>query len=116
MKSINHIMRPLLAIAFIVLSVIPGHCGVGCVDYWSAGADGLYNAYDFVCEVYIYVMWIVFAIAADLFLVGVWEVSEQIKNEERDTKLNLYKLLGGAIFLVISVRFFPALFGFCYTG
>ncbi len=83
----------------------------GGVDY-SWGADALANAHDYTVTMMLYVVYLSYAIAAIVAIIGALQIYFKITTGEGDITKSILMLLGACIFMIGAFIIFPAFFGY----
>ena len=83
----------------------------GGVDYcW--GADALANAHDYTVTMMLYVVYLSYAIAAIIAIIGALQIYFKMTTGEGDITKSILMLLGACLFMIGAFILFPAFFGY----
>jgi len=104
----------LLSVAIAgTLLLLPTSAAAKCggVDYsWGAGA--LANAHDYTVTMMLYVVYLSYAIAAIVAIIGALQIYIKMTTGEGEITKSILMLIGAAIFTISSFIVFPAFFGY----
>ena len=83
----------------------------GGVDY-SRGADALANAHDYTVTMMLYVVYLSYAIAAIVAIIGALQIYFKMTTGEGDITKSIMMLVGACLFMIGAFILFPAFFGY----
>ena len=83
----------------------------GGVDY-SWGADALSNAHDYTVTMMLYVVYLSYAIAAIVAIIGALQIHFKMNSGEGDVTQSIMMLGGACLFMIGAYILFPAFFGY----
>lgn len=83
----------------------------GSVDY-SWGADALASAHDYTVTMMLYVLYLVYALASIVAIIGALQIYFKMTTGEGDVTKSIMMLLGAIIFIIGASIVFPAFFGY----
>ena len=83
----------------------------GGVDY-SWGADALQNAHDYTVTMMLYVVYLAYAIAAIVAIIGALQIYFKMNTGEGDITKSVMMLVGACLFMIGAFILFPAFFGY----
>lgn len=83
----------------------------GGVDY-SWGADALANAHDYTVTMMLYVVYLSYAIAAIVAIIGALQIYFKMNTGEGDISKSILMLAGACLFMIGAFILFPAFFGY----
>ena len=83
----------------------------GGVDY-SWGADALANAHDYTVTMMLYVVYLSYAIAAIVAIIGALQIYFKMNTGEGDISKSILMLAGACLFMIGAYVLFPAFFGY----
>ena len=83
----------------------------GGVDY-SWGADALANAHDYTVTMMLYVVYLAYAIAAIVAIIGALQIYFKMTTGEGDVTKSIMMLVGACLFMIGAFILFPAFFGY----
>ena len=83
----------------------------GGVDY-SWGADALANAHDYTVTMMLYVVYLSYAVAGLVAIIGALQIYLKMKTGEGDITKSIMMLVGACLFLIGAYILFPAFFGY----
>ena len=83
----------------------------GGVDY-SWGADALENAHDYTVTMMLYVVYLAYAIAAIVAIIGALQIYFKMTTGEGDVTKSIMILVGACLFMIGAFILFPAFFGY----
>lgn len=101
MQSINCKIKQLFFIAcfgFMFLQPQSAFAKCGGVDY-SWGADALSNAHDFTVTMMLYVVYLLYAIASIVAIIGALQIYIKMNTGEGDVTKSIMMLVGACLFL-----------------
>ena len=96
-------------IALLLPLVSKAKCGG--VDY-SWGADALANAHDYTVTMMLYVVYLSYAIAAIVAIIGALQIYFKMNSGEGDVTKSIVMLGGACLFMIGAYILFPAFFGY----
>ena len=109
MLSINCKINQLFFIAcfgFILLQPQSAFAKCGGVDY-SWGADALSNAHDFAVTMMLYVVYLLYAIASIVAIIGALQIYIKMNTGEGDVTKSIMMLVGACLFMIGATIIFP---------
>ena len=83
----------------------------GGVDY-SWGADALANAHDYTVTMMLYVVYLSYAVAAIVAIIGALQIYLKMQTGEGDITKSIMMLVGACLFMIGAYILFPAFFGY----
>jgi len=83
----------------------------GGVDY-SWGADALSDAHDYTVTMMLYVVYLSYAIAAIVAVIGSLQIYFKMNTGEGDVTKSILMLVGACLFMIGAYILFPAFFGY----
>ena len=83
----------------------------GGVDY-SWGADALANAHDYTVTMMLYVVYLSYAVAGLVAIIGALPIYLNMKTGEGDITKSIMMLVGACLFMIGAYILFPAFFGY----
>ena len=83
----------------------------GGVDY-SWGASALANAHDYTVTMMLYVVYLTYAIAALVAIIGALQIYIKMQTGEGDITKSIMMLVGACLFMIGAYLVFPAFFGY----
>ena len=83
----------------------------GGVDY-SWGADALANAHDYTVTMMLYVVYLSYAIAGLVAVIGALQIYIKMQTGEGDITKSIMMLIGACLFMIGAYVLFPAFFGY----
>ena len=83
----------------------------GGVDY-SWGADALANAHDYTVTMMLYVVYLSYAVAGLVAIVGALQIYLKMQTGEGDITKSIMMLVGACLFMIGAYILFPAFFGY----
>lgn len=83
----------------------------GGVDY-SWGADALANAHDYTVTMMLYVVYLSYAIAAIVAIIGALQIYFKMTTGEGEITKSVMMLVGACLFMIGAFILFPAFFGY----
>lgn len=83
----------------------------GGVDY-SWGASALQNAHDYTVTMMLYVVYLAYAIAAIVAIIGALQIYIKMTTGEGDITKSIMMLVGACLFMIGAFIIFPAFFGY----
>jgi len=97
----------LLAIMFP--TTVSANCGSTNYDM---GADGLSNAHDYAVTMMLYVLYLSYAVAGIVVVIGALQIYIKMNTGEGDIVKSIMMLVGACLFLVAASIVFPSFFGY----
>ena len=83
----------------------------GGVDYiW--GADALANAHDYTVTMMLYVVYLSYAVAGLVAIIGALQIYLKMQTGEGDITKSIMMLVGACLFMIGAYILFPAFFGY----
>ena len=107
----NHLLGVLLSGAFLSLPM-SASAKCGGVDY-SWGASALSNAHDYTVTMMLYVVYLSYAVAALVAIIGALLIYIKMQTGEGDITKSIMMLIGACLFMIGAYVLFPAFFGYC---
>ena len=83
----------------------------GSVDY-TQGADALAMMHDYVVTMMLYVVYLSYAIAGLVAVIGALQIYIKMQTGEGDITKSIMMLLGACLFMIGAYVLFPAFFGY----
>ena len=83
----------------------------GGVDY-SWGADALANAHDYTVTMMLYVVYLSYAVAGLVAIIGALQIYLKMQTGEGDITKSIMMLVGACLFMIGAYILFPAFFGY----
>ena len=83
----------------------------GGVDY-SWGADALANAHDYTVTMMLYVVYLSYAVAGLVAIIGALQIYLKMQTGEGDKTKPFMMLVGACLFMIGAYILFPAFFGY----
>ena len=83
----------------------------GGVDY-SWGADALANAHDYTVTMMLYVVYLSYAVAGLVAIIGALQIYLKMQTGEGDITKPIMMLVGACLFMIGAYILFPAFFGY----
>ena len=83
----------------------------GGVDY-SWGANALSNAHDYTVTMMLYVVYLSYAVAALVAIIGALQIYIKMQTGEGDVTKSIMMLVGACLFMIGAYILFPAFFGY----
>lgn len=83
----------------------------GGVDY-SWGSDALSNAHDYTVTMMLYVVYLSYAIAGLVAIIGALQIYIKMQTGEGDITKSIMMLIGACLFMIGAYVLFPAFFGY----
>ena len=83
----------------------------GGVDY-SWGADALANAHDYTVTMMLYVVYLSYAVAGLVAIIGALQIYLKMQTGEGDITKSIMMLVGACLFMSGAYILFPAFFGY----
>ena len=83
----------------------------GGVDY-SWGADALANAHDYTVTMMLYVVYLSYAVAGLVAIIGALQIYLKMHTGEGDITKSIMMLVGACLFMIGAYILFPAFFGY----
>ena len=83
----------------------------GGVDY-SWGASALSNAHDYTVTMMLYVVYLSYAVAALVAVIGALQIYIKMQTGEGDVTKSIMMLVGACLFMIGAYILFPAFFGY----
>ena len=83
----------------------------GGVDY-SWGASALSNAHDYTVTMMLYVVYLSYAVAALVAIIGALQIYIKMQTGEGDVTKSIMMLVGACLFMIGAYILFPAFFGY----
>ena len=83
----------------------------GGVDY-SWGADALANAHDYTVTMMLYVVYLSYAIAGLVAIIGALQIYIKMQTGEGDITKSIMMLIGACLFMIGAYVLCPAFFGY----
>ena len=83
----------------------------GGVDY-SWGADALANAHDYTVTMMLYVVYLSYAVAGLVAIIGTLQIYLKMQTGEGDITKSIMMLVGACLFMIGAYILFPAFFGY----
>lgn len=98
---------------FSIMLLLPMSTAAKCggVDY-SWGADALANAHDYTVTMMLYVVYLAYAIAAIVAIIGALQIYFKMTTGEGDVTKSIMMLVGACLFMIGAFILFPAFFGY----
>jgi hypothetical protein len=93
------------------LAFVSSSAKCGGVDY-SWGADALSNAHDYTVTMMLYVVYLSYAIAGLVAVIGALQIYIKMQTGEGDITKSIMMLLGACLFMIGAYVLFPAFFGY----
>ena len=92
---------------------LPGTASAKCggVDY-SWGASALSNAHDYTVTMMLYVVYLSYAIAGVVAVIGALQIYIKMQTGEADITKSIMMLVGACLFMIGAYILFPAFFGY----
>jgi hypothetical protein len=100
-----------LASVFMLLQPQLSFAKCGGVDY-SWGADALANAHDYTVTMMLYVVYLSYAIAAIVAIIGALQIYFKMTTGEGEITKSVMMLVGACLFMIGAFIIFPAFFGY----
>lgn len=96
-----------------ILTIQPQLASAKCggVDY-SWGADALANAHDYTVTMMLYVVYLSYAIAGIVAIIGALQIYFKMTTGEGDITKSILILAGACLFMIGAFILFPAFFGY----
>ena len=104
-------VKGLFLAGIAVLQPLVGKAKCGGVDY-SWGADALANAHDYTVTMMLYVVYLSYAIAAIIAIIGALQIYFKMNSGEGDVSKSIMMLVGACLFMIGAYILFPAFFGY----
>lgn len=98
-------------LGIMLLLPISSAAKCGGVDY-SWGADALANAHDYTVTMMLYVVYLAYAIAAIVAIIGALQIYFKMTTGEGDVTKSIMILVGACLFMIGAFILFPAFFGY----
>ena len=98
-------------LGIMLLQPISSAAKCGGVDY-SWGADALSNAHDYTVTMMLYVVYLSYAIAGLVAVIGALQIYIKMQTGEGDITKSIMMLLGACLFMIGAYVLFPAFFGY----
>ena len=108
-KNTNCIFMFMLGI--MLLQTLSSSAKCGGVDY-SWGANALANAHDYTVTMMLYVVYLAYAIAAIVAIIGALQIYFKMTTGEGDVTKSIMILVGACLFMIGAFILFPAFFGY----
>ncbi len=106
----NHLQGVLLPGALLSMpTAASAKCGG--VDY-SWGASALSNAHDYTVTMMLYVVYLSYAVAALVAIIGALQIYIKMQTGEGDITKSIMMLIGACLFMIGAYVLFPAFFGY----
>lgn len=83
----------------------------GSVDY-SWGADALSTAHDYVVTMMLYVVYLSYAVAAIVAIIGALQIYFKMTTGEGEVMKSILMLVGACLFMIGAYVVFPSFFGY----
>ena len=83
----------------------------GGVDY-SWGADALANAHDYTVTMMLYVVYLSYAVAGLVAIIGALQIYLKMQTGEGDITKPIMMLVGACLFMIGAYILFPTFFGY----
>ena len=83
----------------------------GGVDY-SWGADALANAHDYTVTMMLYVVYLSYAVAGLVAIIGALQIDLKMQTGEGDITKSIMRLVGACLVMIGAYILFPAFFGY----
>lgn len=83
----------------------------GGVDY-SWGADALANAHDYTVTMMLYVVYLSYAVAGLVAIIGALQIYLKMQTGEGDITKSIMMLVGACLFMIGAYILFPTFFGY----
>ena len=106
----NHLLGVLLSGAFLSLPM-SASAKCGGVDY-SWGASALSNAHDYTVTMMLCVVYLSYAVAALVAIIGALQIYIKMQTGEGDITKSIMMLIGACLFMIGAYVLFPAFFGY----
>jgi hypothetical protein len=100
-----------LSSVFMLLQPQLSFAKCGGVDY-SWGADALANAHDYTVTMMLYVVYLSYAIAAIVAIIGALQIYFKMTTGEGEITKSVMMLVGACLFMIGAFIIFPAFFGY----
>lgn len=111
MKKVCFKVNRLLIAGTLLLQCVPTAAKSGGVDYsWGAGA--LSNAHDFTVTMMLYVVYLSYAIAAIVAIIGALQIYFKMSTGEGEVTKSILMLVGACLFMIGAFILFPSFFGY----
>ena len=106
----NHLLG---AVVTGILLSLPMSASAKCggVDY-SWGADALSDSHDYTVTMMLYVVYLSYAIAGLVAIIGALQIYIKIQTGEGDITKSIMMLIGACLFMIGAYVLFPAFFGY----
>ena len=98
-------------LGIMLLQPISSAAKCGGVDY-SWGTDALANAHDYTVTMMLYVVYLAYAIAAIVAIIGALQIYFKMTTGEGDVTKSIMILVGACLFMIGAFILFPAFFGY----
>ena len=105
-----YLLKPVMA-GILLLPSLSAAAKCGGVDY-SWGADALANAHDYTVTMMLYVVYLSYAIAAIVAIIGALQIYFKMTTGEGDITKSIMMLVGACMFMIGAFILFPAFFGY----
>ena len=106
----NHLLCAVLS-GLLLSSPMSASAKCGGVDY-SWGADALANAHDYTVTMMLYVVYLSYAVAAIVAIIGALQIYLKMQTGEGDITKSIMMLVGACLFMIGAYILFPAFFGY----
>ena len=104
-------LRSQLTVALLMSITATAGAKCGACDYtW--GADGLYEATNYLGTMLIYTVDILYAVAAIMVVVSAIQIYIKMNFHEGDITKSIMMLMGGILFMIGAMIVMPAFFGY----
>ena len=80
--------------------------------YYSWGADALANAHDYTVTMMLYVVYLAYAVAGLVAIIGALQIYLKMHTGEGDITKSIMMLVGACLFMIGAYILFPAFFGY----
>lgn len=104
-------MKRLCMAGAVLLRSVMTNAKCGGVDY-SWGADALSNAHDYTVTMMLYVVYLTYAIAGIVAVIGALQIYFKMNTGEGDVTKSIMMLVGACLFMIGAYIIFPAFFGY----
>lgn len=109
--SKHHYLLCFAMFGILFLQPMSSAAKCGGVDY-SWGADALANAHDYTVTMMLYVVYLAYAIAAIVAIIGALQIYFKMTTGEGDVTKSIMMLVGACLFMIGAFILFPAFFGY----
>ena len=109
--GVTHKIVGFCSAGILLLQPMLASAKCGGVDY-SWGADALANAHDYTVTMMLYVVYLSYAIAAIVAIIGALQIYFKMTTGEGDITKSIMMLVGACLFMIGAFILFPAFFGY----